>query len=170
MNEIKQFKGLYSRIKQMFKMSTMRLFKLMISSFALFFSISSFAVAPVYTERGSDIAIKGYDPVAYFTENKPVKGSEEYSFEHNGAVWLFSSEENRVLFISDPKKYSPQYGGYCAYAVSRNMTASIQPELFTIEKGKLYLNYNNSVNNRFLKNMDKYIAKADENWPKILKR
>ena len=133
-------------------------------------SHSIYAIAPVYTERGSNIAIKGYDPVAYFMENKPVKGDEKHRYEHQGAVWLFSSEENKRLFVSDPEKYSPQYGGYCAYAVSRNMTASIRPELFIISDGKLYLNYNETVNERFKKDQALNIRKADRNWPNILQR
>ncbi len=137
---------------------------------ALLVSLAASAISPVYTERGSNIAIKGYDPVAYFKQNKPVKGDESFAYEYNGAKWLFSSEENKQLFASDPEQYSPQYGGYCAYAVSRNMTASIRPELFIINEGKLYLNYNKTVNKRFLKNKDTHIARADRNWPNILKR
>lgn len=137
---------------------------------ASLFSIAAQAIDPVYTKRGTDIAIKGYDPVAYFKESKPVKGNEQFSLKHKGAVWWFSSAENRDLFVNAPEKYSPQYGGYCAYAVARNMTASIKPELFVIVDDKLYLNYSKAVNKRFLKDTGKYIAKADQNWPKLLKR
>ena len=98
-------------------------------------SLSVQAVEHTYTALFSSNAIKGYDTVAYFTQGKPVQGSEEYSTDYNKATWLFSSQENIELFISNPQKYAPQYGGYCAYAVSQNSTASIRPELFTIVEG-----------------------------------
>jgi len=128
----------------------------------------AFAVDQVYTGFFSNDAIKGYDTVAYFTENKPVKGSDEFSTEYNGANWLFSSKENLELFLAEPEKYAPQYGGYCAYAVSQGNTASIKPELFTIHEGKLFLNYNNSINEKWRANKAEFIESANTNWPKIL--
>ena len=91
-------------------------------------SFTAYAVDPTYTAFLSDKAIRGYDTVAYFTENKPVKGAEEFSYEYKGAQWLFSSAENLELFKAEPEKYAPQYGGYCAYAVSKGSTAPIKPE------------------------------------------
>ncbi len=135
---------------------------------AVFTSVPVMALEPIYTSFFSDQAIKGYDTVAYFTENKPVKGSEEYSFEYKGATWLFSSADNLALFKQNPEKYEPQYGGYCAYAVSQNTTASIKPELFTIHEGKLYLNYSKSVNDKWLKDKESFIVDADKNWPNLL--
>lgn len=126
------------------------------------------AVDPTYTALFSDKAIRGYDTVAYFTENQPVKGSDEYALEYNGATWLFSSAENLALFTENPEKYAPQYGGYCAYAVSQGTTASIKPELFTIHDDKLYLNYSRSINDKWLADKEAYIESADENWPAIL--
>ncbi|MEM7357764.1 MAG: YHS domain-containing (seleno)protein [Pseudomonadota bacterium] len=135
---------------------------------ALLFSGLTLALDPTYTSLFSSNAIKGYDTVAYFTEGKPVKGDEEFSTEYNEATWLFSSQENLDLFKADPEKYAPQYGGYCAYAVSQNTTASIKPELFTIVDGKLYLNYNESINDKWRANKAEFIADADQNWPKLL--
>ncbi len=129
---------------------------------------SVFALDPVYTGFFSNDAIKGYDTVAYFTENKPIKGSKEFSLEYKGANWLFSSQENLALFKANPEMYAPQYGGYCAYAVSQNNTASIKPELFTIHEGKLYLNYNKSINDKWVKDKVSYIEAADKNWPGLL--
>ena len=126
------------------------------------------AVDPVYTSLFSNTAIKGYDPVAYFTNGAPTKGSDEFSLEYQGATWLFATQENLTLFSNNPEKYAPQYGGYCAYAVSQNTTASIQPELFTIHDGKLYLNYSESVNEKWLESREQYIEKADQYWPAIL--
>lgn len=126
------------------------------------------ALEPVYTGFFSNKAIKGYDTVAYFTENKAIEGSDKYSFDYKGATWLFSSEENLALFKASPAKYEPQYGGYCAYAVSQNQTASIKPELFTIHDGKLYLNYNKSINEKWTQKKEEYIESADKNWPGLL--
>lgn len=136
----------------------------------LLLSVSNNALAldPVYTGLFSNKAIKGYDTVAYFTQGAAVEGDDEFSTEYLGATWLFSSQENLDLFVEDPEKYAPQYGGYCAYAVSQNKTASIKPELFTIEDGKLYLNYNRKINDQWLENKKQYITDADKNWPGLL--
>ena len=103
----------------------MKQLKFILLSAVFFFSTQAFAVEPVYTSFFSNKAIKGYDTVAYFTENKAVEGQAAFSTDYQGAKWLFSSQENLDLFIADPEKYAPQYGGYCAYAVAQNSTASI---------------------------------------------
>ncbi len=129
---------------------------------------SAYAVKPIYSGGKERAAIRGYDPVAYFTDNRPVKGKAEISLEHQGATWFFASEENRQMFQQNPKKYTPQYGGYCAYAVARNKTASIRPEYFTIHDGKLYLNFSESVNDKWIKDKEGYIENADQNWPDLV--
>lgn len=106
--------------------------------------------------------------MAYFTEGKPVKGTKEFETEYKGATWRFSSSENLQKFMLNPEKYAPQYGGYCAYAVSRNTTASIKPTVFNIYEGKLYLNYNKGVQRRWLKKLEQRISKADKHWPTLL--
>jgi len=126
------------------------------------------AVKPVYSGGRERAAIRGYDPVAYFVENAPVKGLKEYQLEHNGGTWWFSSAENLEKFAADPEKYMPAYGGYCAYAISRNSTASSKPEYFTIHDGKLYLNYSKSVYKKWLKDKEGYISSADSNWPGLV--
>lgn len=131
---------------------------------------SAFAAKPIYSGGRDRAAIRGYDPVAYFTENKPVKGSKEFSLTHNGAKWLFSSQENLEAFKENSDKYTPQYGGYCAYAVSNGSTASIKPEYFTIHEDKLYLNYSKSVHKKWSKDKLDYIREADANWPEILSK
>ena len=131
-------------------------------------STQAFALDPTYTALFSNNAIRGYDTVAFFTENKPVKGKDEFSIDYKGAKWLFSSQENLNLFTEEPEKYAPQYGGYCAYAVSKGSTASIQPELFTIHNGKLYLNYNESINDKWLEDKEALIEDADRNWPGLI--
>jgi hypothetical protein len=118
---------------------------------------------------GSDGAIRGYDPVSYFTEGKPVKGIEQHSFIWNGATFRFSSAKSLELFSNDPSMYAPQYGGYCAYAVSKGATASTVPDAWTIVDDKLYLNYSLSVMRQWRSDIPGNIAAADGNWPDVLK-
>ncbi|MGI9354410.1 MAG: YHS domain-containing (seleno)protein, partial [Rhizobiaceae bacterium] len=101
------------------------------------------AGSPIYAEGG--IAIDGTDPVSYFKQGRPLAGSADITFVWKGATWRFSSEENRKAFVASPEAYTPQYGGYCAYAVSEGYTASTVPEAWKIVDGKLYLNYSRGV-------------------------
>jgi YHS domain-containing protein len=126
--------------------------------------------APVFTGLVKGVAVGGYDPVAYFTESKPVKGKPELSLEHEGAQWHFASEANREAFKKEPAKYAPQYGGYCAWAVSQGYTAKGDPDAWTIHNGKLYINYNRSVRSSWAKAIDANITKGDGNWPKVLEK
>lgn len=128
----------------------------------------AWAISPV-NKSLLGTAVEGYDVVAYFTEGRPVEGSRQYVHEWRGATWRFSSAENRDRFASEPEKYAPQYGGYCAYAVSQGTTASIDPEAWRIEDGKLYLNLDKDIQAIWEKDIPGYIAQADENWPKLLK-
>ncbi len=123
--------------------------------------------SPVNVSSGN-MAIKGYDPVAYFTEQRPVAGNPSFEYLWNGATWRFASAEHRDLFQSDPEKYSPKYGGYCAYAVSQGKIADIDPEAWTVFEGRLYLNLNKDVQRLWERSKDDYILKADENWPRLL--
>jgi len=111
-------------------------------------------------------AIKGYDPVAYHTQGKPTKGKQNIAYEWNGAAWHFSSEENKALFVQNPEKYAPQYGGYCAYGWAQGYPAKTEPDAWTIVEGKLYLNYNKGVQADWEKDIPGYIKKADENYQK----
>ncbi|MEM6491044.1 MAG: YHS domain-containing (seleno)protein [Pseudomonadota bacterium] len=113
------------------------------------------------------LAIEGYDTVAYFTEGKPVEGDEAFESEWKDATWRFASAENKALFDADPEKYAPQYGGYCAFAVAKNTTASIEPDLWDIVDGKLYLNYSKSVQDKWRADIPGMIATANGNWPAI---
>ncbi|MEM7178435.1 MAG: YHS domain-containing (seleno)protein [Pseudomonadota bacterium] len=122
---------------------------------------------PVY-QSFLGTAIDGTDPVAYFTQGKPVAGSSDFTHDWNGATWRFASAENRDLFAADPLKYAPQYGGYCAWAVSQGYTASTDPDAWSIVDGKLYLNYNQSVQEKWERDIPGYIVAGDENWPKVL--
>ena len=114
------------------------------------------------------IAIHGYDPVAYFTEGKAIEGSPEYHYEWNDATWYFASHKNRELFKKNPKKYAPQYGGFCAYAVSYGSRADIDPKAWDIYKNKLYLNFNSEIKQKWQKEKDNFIKKANKNWKTLL--
>jgi YHS domain-containing protein len=129
---------------------------------------AALAKDPVYTGTLSDLAVSGYDPVAYFNMGKPVEGSADHEYEWNGATWRFSSAANLETFKADPEKYAPQYGGYCAWAVSQGKTASANPNNWSIVDDKLYLNYNDSVQEAWSKDIPGFIEKADANWPKVI--
>jgi len=124
------------------------------------------ALDPVFSWRRT--ALRGYDPVAYFTEGKPIEGSDRFTHHWQGATWHFASAENRDSFAADPERYAPQYGGYCAWAVSQGYTASTNPEAWRIVGDKLYLNYSKSVQKRWEKDVPGNIAKANRNWPGLL--
>lgn len=128
-----------------------------------------FAIDPI-NKTSDGAAIKGYDPVAYFKDGKPVRGSREFEHVWMGAKWYFSNAEHKDLFIKYPEKYAPKYGGYCAYAVSLGTTADIDPEAWNIVAGKLYLNLSEKIRDRWNKDITGNIKKADENWPNMLKR
>jgi YHS domain-containing protein len=115
-----------------------------------------------------DVAILGYDPVAYFTVGKPVKGLDELTWEWMGAKWKFSSRAHLEAFRAEPAKYAPQYGGYCAYGVSRGYLVKIEPEQFSIIDGKLYLNYDASVQAEWRKDPAGYIRSADGKFAGLL--
>ena len=131
-------------------------------------SSTAFALDEINTPWFSNVAIEGYDPVAYFLESKPVEGSKSYQSKWSGASWHFKSAENKALFEADPEKYAPQYGGYCAWAASQNTVAGIEPEQWTIVDGKLYLNYNEEVKGQWLVDTTKHILDGDKNWPGLL--
>jgi YHS domain-containing protein len=131
------------------------------------FAASAAADGVVNSSFLGSVAIEGTDPVAYFTEGKPVEGSSELEHEWMGATWRFASAENRDLFAADPEKYAPQYGGYCAWAVSQGYTAKIDPEAWTIVDDRLYLNYSKDVRTQWSQDVPGNITKGDANWPKI---
>ena len=126
------------------------------------------AQSPIYTGFFSRLAVSGYDAVAYFTEQKAVKGDGRHVHEYAGAQWHFASAANRDAFIADPKRYAPQYGGYCAWAVAQGGIASAEPTLWKIVDGKLYLNYDAAVQKKWESDIAGNIHKADQNWPTVL--
>jgi len=134
---------------------------------ASLFGLPAFAAQPeVYAENG--VAIDGTDAVTYFTEGKPVAGTAEHSVSWNGAEWRFSSAENKAAFEAAPQDYAPQFGGYCAYAVSKGYTAPTVPEAWTIHDGKLYLNFSLRARELWSEDIPGNIQKGEANWPDVL--
>ena len=126
------------------------------------------AESAIYTAFFSDLALSGYDTVAYFREGKPVKGRDDFTTKYKGAVWQFKDQSNLDAFLLAPESYAPQYGGYCAWAVAQGDTAKGDPLQWNITDGKLYLNYNEEIRVKWLKDKDALIDTADQNWPNVL--
>lgn len=142
--------------------------KVLFLAITLFLGLSALpalADTPVNTGTFGNTAIGGYDTVAYFEQGTPVKGDKKIVTEWNGAEWRFSSEENKQLFVANPEKYAPQYGGYCAYALGvTGDLVSTDPQAWHIQDGKLYLNYSLKVREQWLLDKDNYITKANVKW------
>lgn len=122
---------------------------------------------PVYAPDGN--AINGYDPVAYFTDAKPIEGSDRFTCQWKGVGWKFASQQNLEAFKTAPEKYVPQYGGYCAYGMSQGHKASTVPKAWTVVSGKLYLNHSLDVKEKWDKDRMRLIEKADAAWAVIKK-
>jgi YHS domain-containing protein len=115
----------------------------------------------------SDVAIKGYDTVAYFKDGKALKGSGAFTFPWHGMTWHFSSKENRDLFAGSPEKYAPQYDGWCAWAMTESRLAITDPEVWKIVNGKLYLNCSKEAYEKWSRDIPGNIKKADSIWPTL---
>ncbi len=158
----------------------MRLARLFISSVLLILAtigqvsaaerINTLEKHGLFSYEPSGIAIRGYDTVAYFTEGRPMEGSDEFTTDWQGATWKFASQEHLDLFKADPQKYAPQYGGYCAYGVAQESLVKIEPDQWTIHDDKLYLNYNAKLNNEWKKDIPGYIAAADKLFESLLEQ
>ncbi|MEG3754129.1 YHS domain-containing (seleno)protein [Psychromonas arctica] len=148
-------------------MSLSSIIKSTLVSTALLASSLSFAANIEVNANQNDLAIKGYDSVSYFTKGKPTKGSAKYTAAYNGAIYHFASAKNRDLFKSEPAKYAPQYGGFCAYGVAVNQKFDIEPTAWYIEDNKLYLNLDKNVQKEWLKDVSGNIETAQVNWTGI---
>ena len=126
--------------------------------------------APVHTGLLSRVAVGGYDPVAYFTQGQPVRGTAAHRLTHQGYEYRFASAQNLAAFRANPARYLPQYGGYCAWAVSQGYTAAGNPRNWRIVDGKLYLNYNDEIQQRWERDIPGFIRTGDANWPRVLSR
>ncbi len=125
----------------------------------------SAAEATTATVHG--VAIRGYDPVAYFTEGQAVKGSRAYAYNWNEASWHFSKPEHRDLFAADPERYAPQFGGHCANGLSKGKLVAADPEEWTIVDGKLYMNYNRPARDDWRAHKAVMIERAASNWADV---
>jgi hypothetical protein len=136
---------------------------------SLILSVAAYAAGPVpaLNKDKKNVALKGYDAVAYFEQGKPVKGSPEFIYEWKGASWMFASAHDRDTFVAMPEKYAPQFGGYCAWAVSNNYTADADPEAWKIVDGKLYVNYSRAAQEKWEKDLYTRIADGNKNWPAL---
>ena len=112
-------------------------------------------------------AIRGYDPVAYFTKGKPIRGDREFSFEWRGATWYFASAEHLEKFRTRPERYAPAYGGHCAYAMSKGSFAPIDPAAWTIHRGRLYLNFSLEVRELWKQDVEGHIGQAERHWRRL---
>jgi YHS domain-containing protein len=120
----------------------------------------------VFSDGG--LAIRGTDPVAYFREGAAVAGDASHQLMWHGATWTFASTENMLAFEMNPDAYAPQFGGYCAFALAQGALASTDPQAWTINEGKLYLNYSLGVRDRWSTDIPGNVAKAEGFWPDIL--
>jgi YHS domain-containing protein len=136
-----------------------------VANIAVLASIATIAIAG----EEHSVAIKGFDPVSYFTQNKPERGVPELSASYDGQHYQFASAANRERFTANPAKYAPQYGGYCAYGATRGYKAAIDPAAFTVREGKLYLNYSAKVQMMWEADIPGFIKLADEKWPETKK-
>ncbi|MBN7819809.1 YHS domain-containing protein [Bowmanella sp. Y26] len=133
-------------------------------------STLSFAADIGMNADANDIAIKGYDTVAYFTKGKAVQGSNKFTATHKGAIYHFSSAENRDLFRSAPERYAPQFGGYCAMGVALEKKLDTDPTAFKVVDGKLYLNLNKTVQQKWMTDIPGYINSAENIWVDIKRK
>lgn len=147
-----------------------------ITIFAAFTGSVLAAEAPINTldksglwgYKPSGIAVRGYDPVAYFTLGKPAKGKEAFETQWNGAKWRFASQQHLDLFVAEPEKYAPQYGGYCAYGVANGYLVKVEADRWDIRDGKLYLNYDKGVQVKWRKDVPGFIDTADGKFDQLL--
>ena len=133
-------------------------------------STSAFAADLVNVSGASKIAVSGYDTVAFFTDSKAVNGSPAITAEYQGATWFFASEEHKALFTAHPEKYAPQCGGYCAFGVSVGALFPVDITTWQVRNEKLYLNLNQDILKKFNADFDANVAKADKNWPTLVKK
>ena len=134
----------------------------------VFLLLSAPLLAADLVNLSGNVAVGGYDPVAFFTDAKALKGNPAISTTHHGATYYFASQEHRKLFQQSPERYVPQYGGYCAYGTSRGVLAPVDISTWQVRDGKLYLNHDASVRERFDADFDGNVTKADANWPGLV--
>jgi len=141
--------------------------KIVIAAVMAFASFVAYAGVETSTD-GNDVILAGHDAVAYFTEGKPVLGDAQYTAQHNGAVYRFSSAKNRDLFKANPEKYEPAYGGYCAYGTALGKKFEVDGQAFEVVEGRLYVNKSLTVYETWAEDIPNNIVKAEGSWPQIV--
>jgi YHS domain-containing protein len=143
--------------------------KSLFSAFLLLMALSTVASAKELQNLDHNgVAIQGYDPVAFFTDNRAVKGNAQFQSEYRGAKYYFASLEHKATFDKEPAKYEPQFGGYCAYGASQGHKAPIKIEAWQIVNGRLLMQYDLGVKDDFNKDQQNNLSKADQNWPGLV--
>ena len=139
------------------------------ASVVALFTISATAAGkPAVNVSRGQLALGGYDAVSYITDGKPVQGSASFAYRWMDATWRFASADHRDRFMKDPQRYAPQFGGYCAYAVSRGYTANGDPRVWRVVDGHLYLNYSTDAQKLWAQDVPGNIVKGEQNWPSVL--
>lgn len=133
-------------------------------------SASAFAGDLVNVSGASKAAVSGYDTVAFFTDSKPVNGSPFIAADYQGATYYFATEEHKKLFTENPEKYAPQFGGFCAYGVALGKLFPVDINTWQVRDAKLYLNLNPDILKKFNEDLGGNVAKADKNWPGLVKK
>jgi YHS domain-containing protein len=140
-------------------------------AFLLLSALSSFGVGKrLLNLDRNGVNIQGYDPVAFFTDGRPVKGNPQFQSEYNGARYYFASADHKAAFDKDPAKYEPQFGGYCAYGASQGHPAPVKIEAWQIVNGRLLMQYDLDVKDKFNKDQQGTLKKADQNWPGMVEK
>ena len=143
--------------------------KSLFSAFLLLMALSTVASAKELQNLDHNgVAIQGYDPVAFFTDNRAVKGSAQFQSEYRGAQYHFASTEHKTAFDKEPAKYEPQFGGYCAYGVTHSTRAPIKIEAWQIVNGRLLMQYDLEIKDKFNQDQQGMLKKADQNWPGLV--
>lgn len=148
----------------------MKHFLTILAIFSALFFIAPAAFAdsdPIYTSWRNNDAVGGYDTISFFS-GKPLQGNDEFQMKYKGAVWSFSTRANLDLFKANPDAFAPQYGGYCAWAIAKGKLAKGSPKYWTVQDGRLFLNFNTRVQKNWNTGRDGFIKQADDNWPTIL--
>ena len=136
----------------------------------LLLSSSAFAGELVNVAGDSNVAVSGFDTVAFFTESKAVNGSPHITADYQEITYFFATEENKALFEKAPENYVPQFGGYCAYGVSINKLLPVDITTWQVRDGKLYFNLNPAVRIKFDEDFEGNVARASQNWPGLVKK
>ncbi len=134
---------------------------------AMFMPAASAGSDPVFTGWRDNNAVGGYDVTSFYA-GLPLKGKPEFSVQHEGARWMFTTRTNLDVFTEDPDRFAPAYGGYCAWAVANDKLAKGSPKHWNVEDGRLYLNFNGRIKKRWSQDKARFIQEADANWPAIL--